>query len=315
MFYDKREIMRITGQRLRYIAMLAALLLTVGCDRPREIPDDDLVAIFHDAYLTNAYFGEKNITNPDSLYVYEPIFERYGYTVEDVQHSIKTFAERKSAMLSDMVSLVYKRLEAESREEARRVIILDSLDHIAQRAYRRTIYADSLIRASSLADSAKLRITIDGIIPGEYHVRFDYFIDSLDDNYNSRIEVYALRSDSSQSLRHTTMMSRHREANYSRRFTLDSSHRQLYINMFYHPRYDKPARPDITIRNLEVIRILPAEVSVDSLYQEQLNIRIFNHATMQAFTADTLRHEPENTITTDSLTSHEPQDSISLRTN
>ena len=74
------------------------LLSSVGCQDQRVIPDKDLINIFHDAYLANAYIGECGI-NEDSLYLYEPIFDRYGYTVEDMQYTLKTFSERKSDFL------------------------------------------------------------------------------------------------------------------------------------------------------------------------------------------------------------------------
>ena len=50
-----------------------SLLGIVGCDGPKDIPDRDLVNIFHDAYVANAYIVEGKIAS-DSLYIYEPIF-------------------------------------------------------------------------------------------------------------------------------------------------------------------------------------------------------------------------------------------------
>lgn len=299
---------------VKYIAIVVASIATiVGCSGPKEIPDKDLVNIFHDAYLANAYMAEAGIRE-DSLQLYEPIFKRYGYTMADLQHTLMTFNERKSAMLSDIMSAVHRRLDAEADREAKKMIVLDTIDNLAKRTYTRTIYADSLIRVKRMRDTTKLRITIEDIVPAEYTVTFEYLIDTLDENLNSRVEAYLLRSDSSQVSRHTLMLSRHREGKYSRKFTTDTSHRQLYINMYYHPQNEESKLPDITIRNFKIVRVLPTEVSVDSLYYEQLNLNIINHALMTGFTADTILRMEEEIITTDSTQHDETTDSLALRT-
>ena len=272
----------------------AGSLLGIGsCSNQRVIPDDVMVSIFHDAYLMNAYINEQNIRE-DSLLIYEPIFKRYGYTIDDVQYTIKSVSERKSARISDLVAQTYERLKEESEAEARKITILDTLDNIAKRVFSRTIYADSLIRVTSLEDSSKLRITIDDIVPGEYTISYNYHIDTLDENRNSRTEIFVKCNDTLEVMRNTTMMSRYRESKYTRRLTLDTTHKQIFINMFYHPKNEEPKLPDIKITNFEVVRVLPTDVSVDSLYNAQLNLRIFNHELMTGFTADTLSKLNDN---------------------
>lgn len=293
--------------RAAVVAVVA--IVAVGCKGPKEIPDDDLVNIFHDCFLANAYINEEAY-DIDSVNIYEPIFERYGYTTSDMRHTMKTFSKRKSAMLSDLVSAASERLEEEYRAIQYQIMILDTIDQVAQRALTRTIYSDTLIRVNQLRDTSKLRINIDDIIPGDYTIRFEYLIDSLDENRNSRICVHTILHDSTESLRQTMMLARHRDAKYSRKLSLDSSHKTLCLDMYYHPQNEESKLPDITIRNLEVERVLPVETSVDSLYHMQLNLRIFNHALMMSFTADTLPSQVPQTIT-----HNEQKDSVALRTN
>lgn len=306
----------------RYVASIIVAIVTIlgggACSGPRTIPDNVLVEIFHDAYIANAYIDECSI-NSDSLYIYEPIFERYGYTMDDLQHTIMTFTERKSAMLSDLMYDVNKRIDEEAKIESRKMIILDTIDNIAKRAYTRTIYSDSLIRVKRLRDTTKLRITIDSLIPAEYTVSFNYIIDTLDENRNSRVEAYLLTSDSSQTLRHTMMLSRYRESSYSRKFNVDTMHRKLYIDMYYHPHNEESKLPDITIRDFKIVRVLSTEQSVDSLYHTQLNLRIINHSMMSSFTADTVdiidTVIPTDTIASDSTLLYGKKDSLTLHIN
>lgn len=295
---------------LALVTTVGLLCLTTACKGPKEIPDDDLVKIFHDAFLANAYLDE-HYAGEDSLKVYEPIFERYGYTHEDVEYTIKTFSKRKSARLSDLVDKASRRLDEEQRAMAYKIMILDTIDHIAQRSFTRTMYSDSLIHVTKLKDTDRLYIDIPDLVPGKYSVTFDYLVDSLDENRNSRVEIYLMRGDSSHALRHTMMMSRYRAGKYSRDITVDTTHKSLHINAFYHPKSEKAEKPDVKITNLKVVRVLPADVAVDSLYLKQLNINIFNHRMMTSFTADTLPITDEAPII---VNDNEPQDSIALRT-
>lgn len=293
--------------------MLVAALIVVACSGPKVIPDSVLADIFHDAFLVNAYTSEAKITT-DSLYIYEPIFQRYGYTVEDLQHTLTTINQRKSSRISNIMKDVSNRLEQEYKAEQRKIVVLDTIDNYAKRAYTRTMYSDSLIRVKKLRDTSKLRISLKDLVEGEYTVSFDYYIDTLDENRNSRVEAYLIVNDTTHQLRHTMMLSRYRNGSYTRKFKVDTQHKELFVNMYYHPKNEESKLPDITIRNFKIVRILPTALSVDSLYMEQLNLQIFNHDLMTSFTRDTVKViEQRDSTLIDSLLDG-TQDSIALRT-
>lgn len=294
--------------------LVVALFVGSGCQEQRVIPDKDLVNIFHDAYLANAYIDESGISD-DSLYLYEPIFERYGYTVEDMRHTLKTFSERKSALLSDLMVEVSDRLEKEAKAEQRKIVVLDTIDNVAKRRYTRTVYEDSLIHVKRLRDTNKLRITIGDLVPAEYTINFDYYIDTLDENRNSRVEVYALQGDTLETLRHTMMLSRYREGSYTRKLNIDSMHTEIFIDMYYHPQHEERKVPDVKIKNFRVVRVIPVATAVDSLYQQQLNLRLFNYDLMMGFPADTLSEVDAPVEIADSIATENETDSLALRTN
>ena len=97
-------------KRLVLFALLIAALVP-GCKRHTIISDEELALIFHDAFLANSLLQNRDARR-DSLLVYEPIFERYGYTTEDVRYTIGNFSKRKSARLGDVVELAIARLYA-----------------------------------------------------------------------------------------------------------------------------------------------------------------------------------------------------------
>lgn len=298
--------------RVRRYIIIAVAFVVAACSGPKVIPDAVLVDIFHDAFLANAYTSEANI-NTDSLYLYDPIFKRYGYTMDDLQHTLTTINERKSSRISDIMSEVSQRLDREYKAEQRKIVVLDTIDNFAKRTYTRTMYSDTLIRVKELRDTTKLCIRLKDLVKGDYTLSFDYLIDTLDENRNSRVEAYLVINDTTNASRHTMMLSRYREGSYSRKFSADTQHKELYVNMYYHPKNEESKQPDITIRNFKIVRVLPTEVSVDSLYLEQLNLTIFNHELMTAFTRDTVKViEQRDSTLIDSL-SHGTQDSIALR--
>lgn len=273
---------RLTKIVVAFCVTLAATLGIVGCSGPKAIPDKDLVKIFHDAFLANAYIDVCDVSQ-DSLLLYEPILSRYGYSVEDMQFTVRTIASRKSSRLSDLVGEASSALEEESKTHNYKLRVLDTIDNVAKRKYTRIMYSDSLIRVRRLSDTTKLHITLGDLVPGEYTVEFEYYIDTTDENRNSRMEAYLKLNDGSPALRHTFMLSRYRDGKYSRKFTTDTSHKELFVNIFYHPGSDERKKPDIKVTNFTITRVIPNEQAVDSLFEEQMGAMMFNSELMATY--------------------------------
>ena len=73
------------------ICLLALPMLFSACNKPKEIPDDKLIAIVGDLFLANAYWSSTLMADSlrtDSVNIYAPIFERYGYRPKDFIHTI-----------------------------------------------------------------------------------------------------------------------------------------------------------------------------------------------------------------------------------
>ncbi len=269
------------------VTVLTALLVAT-CAREKIIPDKTLALIFHDAFLTNAYISNRNIPT-DSLDIYEPIFEKYGYTSEDVQHTIGNFSKRKSARLGDVVEQAIKMLEDEGMVYERETSVLDTIDNIARRTFTRTVYSDTLIRVGRLRDTSRLHITVEDIRAGEYKISYAYQLDSLDDNLSRHGTFVFERADSSKfarqqhNLRKTAAPER-----ISRTMRADTSARRLIMNLMEFTRPKNPRHTGITITDLTVIHIPEVEAAVDSLYGKQLVIKIFADEFTKLFQTDSV---------------------------
>lgn len=266
---------------------VSSLLLLCGtaCSHHKIIPDSELALIFHDAFLANAYLGGRDVV-ADSLNVYEPIFARYGYSTRDVQYTIGNFSKRKSARLGNVVEQAIDLLEAEGKAYDREVAILDTIDNVALRTARRTLHADSLIRVRSLADTARLRFVFD-VEPGDYDVRASYLIDSLDRNGRTvRARMWLEQADGSQAQNYNIILRRHSEGFLSHRFTADSAHRRLHVEIFTFT--ETPRRPSVTVRDFRVEHTPDKAAAVRQLYEQQLRLRIFADEFLHAAKKDSL---------------------------
>lgn len=258
--------------RIRLAALLLLGLMAGACVRHKIISDEELAHIFHDAFLTNAYVSTERLSL-DSLNIYEPIFARYGYTTEDVQYTIGNFSKRKSARLGDVVEEAIRMLEEEGLRYEHEVAVLDTIDNVARRTFTRTVLADSLVRVRSLRDTARLHIRLDSLLPGEYNLTVNYLVDSLDRNPGLRGSAWLIRTDGSRTGSYTFTMRRNKEERFTRRYTADSTTRELHLNLFL-PR-EGAKRPSVTLRDLEIRYTPPTRQAVESLYLRQLDIRIF----------------------------------------
>lgn len=258
--------------RIRLAALLLLGLMAGACVRHKIISDEELAHIFHDAFLTNAYVSTERLSL-DSLNIYEPIFARYGYTTEDVQYTIGNFSKRKSARLGDVVEEAIRMLEEEGLRYEHEVAVLDTIDNVARRTFTRTVLADSLVRVRSLRDTARLHIRLDSLLPGEYNLTVNYLVDSLDRNPGLRGSAWLIRTNGSRTSSYTFTMRRNKEERFTRRYTADSTTRELHLNLFL-PR-EGAKRPSVTLRDLEIRYTPPTRQAVESLYLRQLDIRIF----------------------------------------
>lgn len=260
------------------LVMAVAVAGFAACSRHRIIPDKTLAAIFHDAFLTNAYIENRHFRT-DSLDIYGPVFEKYGYTVADVQYTIGNFSKRKNARLGDVVEETIKKLEEEGLYYERETAVLDTIDNIARRTFRRTVYADSLVRINGLRDTGRLKIVLDDIRAGDYRIEYDYRVDSLDNAVNRRAVFRLERGDSTNMAHQSLNMYRNnRSEHVSRQLVADSSARRLVITLlqFEHPRAPmKLKHLGLTVTDLKVTYTPEKSLALDSLYEKQLPVRIF----------------------------------------
>ncbi len=266
---------------LQLFGVVAILLLALSCTKQKSLTDKELALIFRDAFLSNAYTTNHGI-KLDSLRLYEPIFQKYGYTTADVQHTIGSFSTRKSARLSDVVEDAIAMLESAGKELDYQVSILDTIDQIAIRRTVKSMYQDSLIEMRSLRDTSKFILTFDNLEPGSYDVKYTYLIDSLDKtagNYQT-ISWGENKNDTlkkrKQIRRKSAILQRNTVSTYSNIIAVDSTANRAVIRLLSLPEDRGNGAPYATIKNLTISTRPTKSNARDSIFQELFTVRIFD---------------------------------------
>ncbi len=266
----------------RLICVVAILFSAMSCAKKRALSDNELALVFRDAFLSNAYTTNNRI-NLDSLRLYEPIFNKYGYTTEDVQYTIGSFATRKSARLSDVVERAIKMLEDVGKELDYQVGVLDTLDNLAIRRSARIVYQDSLIEMRSLQDTSKFILRFDHLEPANYDISFRYLIDELDttpqnyttQNWTEDREEEVEKGERRKRIRSKNgSLQRNVVSTYANNFVVSDTTHTAVIYLAMPSR--KSGTPYLTIKDLTIKTKPTKEVARDSVFQELFTVRIFD---------------------------------------
>jgi hypothetical protein len=254
----------------------------VGCAKKNVIPDDTLAKIFHDAFVVNAYVDEMRM-DVDSLHLYEPIFNKYGYTAKDVFYTVGNFSRRKSSRLGTVVERAISRLEKESKLYAKKVVIPDTIRNVAVRSYTRVVHKDTLISASKRDDSTRLHIEISPILKGEYSISYSYKCGDDLDKYPRNSEYYFIdenghrNSFTSHTLRSNGIINRTLVSRTeNRKLVMDLGKYNLpMVGKKKNKRARPPKKQELDIRALKVVYKPNEEAAIDSLFERYVNVKIF----------------------------------------
>ncbi len=256
---------------LTYISLCVAMVWTTSCGGPQIIPDDELAQIFSEAYVQNAYLNAFS-RGHDTLDIYTPIWERYGYTEEDMRFTIGNFSKRKSANLSDVVDEAIRIIEAERAAATHKLAVRDTLREIGRRLFARTVHYDTLIRIRRVADTAGLVIRIPVREEGDYDVSYSYVVDSTDKNHNLRTRHYVLNNYNRHSGENIHRMRRNEQrGHFKGNFKVREGDQYLVLDLNpYANSLGEMTAPDMRIDSLEVVFYMGNDKAQDSISRKLL---------------------------------------------
>ena len=170
--------MKLSGiYRLLCLLAVVAVLLP-SCRKARRIPEEVLQEIITESLITDAIIREENrrIRSgqkifSDSLDYYKPIAEKYGYTMEDVRHTIEYMATRRSNPMKNVLDMAIQNIDKHKQRAS--VLYQGTLkfDSLAIQHYTDTVYHKDTTTRGTLKD---YKIFISSPKKGEYTLTFYY---------------------------------------------------------------------------------------------------------------------------------------------
>ena len=132
---------------LAYILLMVALVSS--CDRAKQIPQSTLSKIYAEMFLADQWISSNRLNKvADTSWVYEAIFDRYGYTGKDYNYSVERYMEDPEdfSRMIDKAQKILKARVADAAESRDWEILRDSLALVRKKLYRKFYLAsDSLI--------------------------------------------------------------------------------------------------------------------------------------------------------------------------
>lgn len=176
---------------VKIFVVVCGVVAMASCSRTTIIPDKDLERITREMFLVNAYANSEKVKT-DSLDIYTPILERYGYTQDDFFNTLANFQKRKSARLGDVIESAIASLERLADGYEQKLRDLKYIDSLAKAQCREEVFFVDKIVARKFRDTTKLQLSIPIHDSGEYILSYYYYIDSLDKNtrLQSNLEIY-----------------------------------------------------------------------------------------------------------------------------
>lgn len=261
------------------ILTLVASLAMLACNSPKLIPDKELGEIFHDAMLVNAYIQHHRHDTRDSMNIYEPILDRYGYTKEDMHYTLNKISRQKSASLGKVADYMINTLTAESDKLIVDVAKLDTIENVARRRYARVLLCDTAIVAKSEADTALLQIKIPHADKGSYRIEASYTLDKEDKGIGRRYVVNWMQGDERvREIASSSIIRGHKgkiamDAWITDRDSLADC--MLIDFTHFNLKKNRTTSTPLTIHEIKVVHTPPTDECLERLFSEQSHLRIF----------------------------------------
>ncbi|MDR0954953.1 MAG: hypothetical protein LBM20_06200 [Rikenellaceae bacterium] len=184
-----------------FLCLLGLAFLLTACGR-REIPEKTMKAIIHDVFLVNAYQAlySFNTVRTDSIDIYTPILNGYGYELEDFRYTVDRWSLKKSSRFSALIEEAAEDISQENKEYIALQEARLKVDTLVGELYRDTLYAqtDSIwVRNRARLDRLAFTVPAD---EGTFRIRYRYLVDSADRNARTLFRYYE-RDSTGKSLR------------------------------------------------------------------------------------------------------------------
>ncbi|MDR1130050.1 MAG: DUF4296 domain-containing protein, partial [Prevotellaceae bacterium] len=167
---------------MRRLYIVFILTVLISCSKQKIIPEKVLVEIVYKMQITDAVLSthEPSIFHKDSMRIYEPVVEKFGYSLEDLRRTFLKYADQ-DGKLQSVLSEVSLKIENEKK-------IYQPIARIEKLSENMNIGADSVSVVSRTVNkhSVEIRLSEQGV----YDISASYFFYQNDSTENPRMSVW-----------------------------------------------------------------------------------------------------------------------------
>jgi hypothetical protein len=166
---------------MRKIFVVFILIAFISCSKQRIIPENILAEIIYEMQIADVVLvaHESSIRYRDSMRIYEPLIEKFGYNFDDLRKSFLKYTE--NGKLQSVLKKVIKRIEDEKdiyKEPAR----------IEKLSENMNVGADSVFLQSRTVNKQNIEVRLSE--KGVYDISAGYFFFKNDSTKNPKMRVW-----------------------------------------------------------------------------------------------------------------------------
>jgi hypothetical protein len=163
-----------------YIAFI--LTAFISCSKQRISPEKTLVEIIYKMYIIDAVLvtHESSIPLKDSMRIYEPVVEKFGYNFDDLRRTLLKYTAQDNKLQSVLNQVNQKITDEKERYRP--------IARIEQLSENMNVGADSVFIASQTVNKHNIEVKLSE--QGVYDVSASYFFYKNDSTKNPRMSVW-----------------------------------------------------------------------------------------------------------------------------
>jgi hypothetical protein len=168
---------------MKKIVFTIFILITfVSCSRQKIIPEKILAEIIYQMQITDVVLltRETSMRHIDSIRIYEPIIEKFGYSLDDLRETFLKYTA-KDGKLQDVFKLVIAKIDDEKN-------IYQEPARIEKLSENMNVGADSISISSRIMSKQNIEVRLSE--QGVYDVSASYFFYKNDSAVNPRMAVW-----------------------------------------------------------------------------------------------------------------------------
>ena len=237
-----------------YVAIVVA---AISCSKIKTVPDNVLANILFEMHIADAIVNFGELKSGDSIRIYEPIAEKYGYSLAEVKHTML-----KHTTKEDKLQEIYDKVSLKIAHEKEINTPLARIEKLSQNMYKG---GDSIEINSITFNQQRFEVGLEEF--GIYDIHANYLFFENDSTKNPVMTVWLASSTFKDSVIQKQEIALNKDSLYTN-YSLQITHNNPTFTILKGFWVDFEKRKQDTVK----ITAKNKPVKVDSTYRQHIHI-------------------------------------------